>query len=191
MSESRKLLIGFAVVGVICCCLAGIALWGMSRIGNQVQNIADSDPTAIAQIQGKIAEFDIPPGYQPAAFSMLIYDTVVLNPTVPDGRPTIILMQYNTIGNVSREQMEQSLRQAAEQQSSQPGLSMQVVDSFETVIRGETATVTVSEGGTEGFTLRQWMTLFDSNNGLVILLAQGAVETWDDRMLEEFIASIK
>ena len=68
---------------------------------------------------------------------------------------------------------------------------MEVVDSFETEIRGDTVTVTVSEGGFQGIVIRQWLTLFDGNNGLVILLVQGPAETWDDAMLKEFIASIK
>lgn len=192
LTEPKILTIGFAIFGVICCCMAGSAVWGLSQIGNQARSISNNDPTAIAQVQDKIASFDVPPGYDVNGFSMLIYDTIYLSSNTPDGKPTITLMQYNnSFATVNREQMEQSLRQAAEQQSSQPGLSMQVVDTFETVIREETVTVTVSEGGAEGLTIRQWMTLFDGNNGLVILLAQGSAETWDDLMMEEFLASIE
>lgn len=190
MSESRKLLIGFAVVGVICCCMAGVSFWGLSRLGSQMQDLTGGDPTAIARVQEKIADFETPPGYRPMAMNLFLYDTLYLMPE-SDAGPTIMMMQYNAFGSGNREQIEQGLRQAAEQQSSQPGLSMRVVDSFETEIRGETVTVTVSEGGTQGFVMRQWITLFDGNNGLVILMVQGPVETWDDRMLEDFIASIE
>lgn len=190
MSESKKLWIGFAVVGIICCCMAGVGFWGVGRLGNQMQNQSGSDPTAIARMREKIADFETPPGYRSMALSMFIYDTLYLMPESAVG-PTITLMQYNSISSASREQIEQGLRQAAEQQYSQPGLSMEVVDSFETVIRGDTVTVTVSEGGFQGIVIRQWLTLFDGNNGLVIMLVQGPAETWDDQVLEKFIESIE
>lgn len=190
MSESRKLLIGFAVVGVICCCMAGVGFWGLREFGNRVENMANGDPTAVAQMQEKIADFDVPPGYQPMAMSMLIYDTVTLLPQESNG-PMIILMQYSTLTSASREEIEQGLRQAAEQQSQQSGTSMQVVDSFETTIRGETVTVTVSEGNAQGLTMRQWIAIFEGNKGPVIFMAQGIAEFWDDQILNDFLQSIR
>ena len=190
--EPKILAIAFAVIGVICCCMGGFGIWGVNQMGNRMEDLSNNDPTAIAQVQDKIASFDVPPGYDVNGFSMLIYDTLYLASQPPDGRPSITLMQYNNgFASVNRQQMEQSLRQSAEQQNSQRGLSMQVVENFETIIREETVTVTVSEGSFEGYVIRQWMTLFDGNNGLVIMLAQGPVETWDDQLLEEFLASIE
>lgn len=191
MSESKKLLIAFGVVGVICCCMAGIGYWGLREFGNRVENMANGDPTAVAQIQEKIADFDVPPGYQTMAMSMLIYDVISLAPDESNSGPMIILMQYNGSLTADREQMEQSLREAAEQQSRQSGVSMQVVDSFETVIRGDTVTVTVSEGNAQGLVMRQWIAIFEGNNGPVIFMAQGIANLWDDQMLNDFLRSIR
>lgn len=191
MNESKMLLIGFVIVGMICCCMAGISFWGFRQFEKQVENISNGgDPDAVAKMQEKIVDFDVPPGYQPLAMSMVIYDMVYLTPS-DSSEPMIILMQYNTVTATSREQMERSLRQAAEQQGAQPGVAMEVVDSFETVIRGETVTVNVSEGNTSGFSLRQWMTVFEGNNGLVLMMIQGPVEGWNDQLVETFIKSIK
>lgn len=191
MSESKKLLIGFVIVGMICCCMVGISFWGFRQFEKQVENISNgNDPDAVAKMQEKIVEFDVPPDYQPMAMSMVIYDMVYLTPS-NSSEPMIILMQYNTVTATSREQMERSLRQAAEQQGTQPGTAMEVVDSFNTVIRGETVTITVSEGNTSGFSLRQWITVFEGNNGLVLMMIQGPVEGWNDQLVETFIKSIK
>lgn len=190
MSESRILLIAFGVLGVICCCMAGTVFWSMGRLGNQMQNMAEGNPTSIAQVKEKIAEFEPPPGYRPMAMNLIVYDALYLMPDSSSG-PTIMLMQYRMLGSADREQLEQGLRQAAEQQNSQPGLSMKVVDSFETEIRGDMVTVTVSEGTFQGFIMRQWITIFEGNNGPVVMMVQGPAEMWDDAMLVDFIASIK
>ncbi len=190
MKESKKLLIGFAVVGAICLCMVGIGFFGLREFGKRVGNMASGDPTAVAQMQEKIADFDLPPGYKATGMPLVIYDAIMLIPEQSSG-PMIMLMQYNGVTSGNREEIEQGLRQAAEQQSQQSGTSMQVVDSFETVVRGETVTVTVSEGSNQGLAMRQWITIFDGNNGPVIFMAQGIAEYWDDQMVKDFLQSIR
>ena len=192
MSESKKLLIAFAVIGVICICIAGISFVAFRSFGKGIENAVSGNPTSVAKAQEKIAEFDIPPGYEPMAMSMFIYDIVYLTPAEDSGTdPMIMLMQYSKFSLGDSEQMAEQLRQAAEQQTDQPGLSMEKVDAFEEVIRGQTVTVTVSEANYQGFTMRQWVTIFQGNNGPVILMIQGIVETWDDQLVHDFIKSIK
>lgn len=192
MSESKKLIIAFAVVGAICCCMAAGTFWGMNALGEKIGNMPQGDdPTVVASMRDKIVDFDLPSGYQPGVMSLVIYDVVYLTPVDPDDGPIIMLMQYNATTSLNREQMERTLRQAGEQQGPQSGVPMQVVDSFETVIRGQTVTVTVSEGGGQGSAMRQWVTVFDGNDGLVLLLIQGPVYAWDDEMVETFIKSIR
>ena len=191
MSESKKLLIGFAVVGVICVCIAGISFLGLRTLGNRFEDMTNGEPTSVARAQEKIAEFDIPPGYEPMALSMFVYDMISLTPIDSENDPMIMLMQFNKSTSGDPEQMEEQLKQAAEQQSGRPGMSMQVVDTFEEVIRGETVTVTVSEANYQGFIMRQWMTIFQGNKGPVILMIQGPTRTWDDQLVDDFIKSIK
>lgn len=192
MSESRKLLIGLAVVGLICCCMAVVAFFGLRQFGTQVENMANGDPTSVAKIQDDIAEFDIPPGYQPIAMTMFMYDMVSLTPDNATSSTSIMMMQYNGIMSGNDEQIAEQLRQAAEQQSNPSGTPMQVVDSFDTIIRGETVIVTVSEGEYyQGFTMRQWTTVFQGNKGPTILIIQGPAEIWEDQLVDDFIKSIR
>ena len=191
MSESKKLLIGFAIVGVICICIAGVTFFGFRILGSRFEDMANGEPTSVARAQEKIAEFDIPPGYEPMAMSMFVYDMIYLTPADSEYDPMIMLMQFSRATAGDPEQMAEQLRQAAEQQTDQPGLSMEMVDSFEEVIRGQTVTVTVSEASYQGFTMRQWVTIFQGNKGPVILMIQGIAETWDEQLVDDFIKSIR
>jgi hypothetical protein len=68
---------------------------------------------------------------------------------------------------------------------------MKLVDSYETVIRGETVAVNVSEGDYQGIAIRQLTTIFKGNNGPTILLIQSAADYWDEQLVTDFIASIR
>ncbi len=191
MKESKKLMIGFGIVGVLCLCAAGIAYFAFRQVGERVSNFIEGDPTSIAKSQDEIAKFDIPPGYRPMAMSFLNYSMVSLFPEGDSSGMTIMMIQYTGMTAASQEQMEEQLRQTAEQQSGQPGVSMRVVDTYEEVIRGETVTVTVSEGSYESFVMRQWMAIFKGNKGPTILMIQGPTSQWDDQLVEDFIRSIE
>jgi len=192
MTESKKLLIGFGVVGLLCLCIAGAAFFGFREFGRRMESVVNGDPANLEKAQEKIAGFDVPPGYKPIAMSLVVYDMVTLTPDSASGPgATIIMMQYNGLSSASDKQIEEQLRQAADQQGGQGGASMQVVDSFESEIRGETVTVTVSEGAYQSFTMRQLTTIFKGNNAPTILLIQGPVEYWDEQLVNDFIKSIR
>ena len=55
MKESKKILIGLAVVGTICLCMVGVGFFGLREFGKRVGNLASGDPTAGAQMQDNIA----------------------------------------------------------------------------------------------------------------------------------------
>lgn len=190
MTESKKLLIGFGVVAVICCCAAGLTYFTFREFGRKMETLVDADPASVARTRENIAEFEIPPGYTPVAMSFFGYDMVSLTPENSGRGMTIMLMQYSGLARGNPEQMKQQLRQAAEQRAGRPGSSMQVVEVREETIRGEPATVTISEGGFQGFTMREWTTLFEGNSGPTILMVQGPVEFWDEQLLQDFIRSI-
>ncbi len=191
MNESKKLLIGFGVVLALCCFTAGIFYFTVREFGSRMKNAVNGDPTSVARAQAEIAEFDIPSGYKPIAINMLNYNLITLNPDSSNRDMMIMLMQYTGLISGNSEQMEERLRQAVSQQNNQPGASMNVVDTQEVIIRNQTVTVTISEGQYQTFTMRQWSTVFEGNKGPTILMVQGAVKTWDDQLLENFIKSIK
>ena len=191
MNESKKLLIGFGIVLVICCCVAGVSYFAFREFANQMKSAVNGDPANVARAQEEISGFDVPPGYTSFAFNMLNYNMITLNPETPGRGMMIMLMQYTGLVSGNSEQMEEQLRRAISQQGNQPGAVTQVVDTHEEVIRNQTVIVTISEGKYETFTMRQWSTVFQGNKGPTILMIQGTVGSWDDQILEDFIKSIK
>src|SRR5689334_9536901 len=174
MKESKKLLIGFAIVGGICICLAAASILIFRDMGRRAEKMVQGDPTSVAQVREKVVDFDTPPGYELMAMNIFIYDMVTLTPEdSPSSGPMIMLMQYNGIISGNSEQVEQQLRQSAQQQGGQPGAPLHYVDSFDTEIRGQTVPVIVSEGDYENITMRQWISVFEGKNGMTILMIQG------------------
>jgi hypothetical protein len=193
MKESKKLMIGFGVVAVICLCTLGLTVFTFNQIGKKMENISATDPASIAQTMDSIAEFDVPEGYRPVGLSMLGYDMINFIPETSTSGMSIMLMQYNGFiaANTSPVQLQEQLKRSAEQQSGTQGVAMQVVESRQEIIRGETVTITISEGEFQGVTMRQWITVFQGNEGPTILMVQGTAEGWDDQLLEDFIRSIE
>ena len=186
---NRNLLIGIAAVGALCLC-AGLAGFLVVReLGTRVTQSFKTDPTEVAKVSGRIAQFDIPAGYKPGmAMSLLNYDTVILSPSNGQTDQMIMLMQMNGVAAPDPAQMQRTL----EQQSGQSGNNMKVVDSYVTTIRGKQTTVTVQESDArQGYVLRQLFAIFKGNSGAAILMIQGNKNTWDQKLADQFIASIR
>ncbi len=186
MNESKKLLIGFAIVGMLCCVVSVVTLLLFREVGNRAERMFNGEPTTVAEIRERMVDFETPSGYETTTMSMLIYDMVILEPVGLDGS-MIMLMQYNSIMSASPAQMEQQLRQSAQQQGNQAGAPMHYVETIEREIRGETVEITLSEGSG----MRQWLAVFEGKKGMTLLMVQGPVESWDDELLDDFIASIE
>ena len=122
------------------------------------------------------------------AMSLLNYDTVILSPSNGQTGTLFMLMQVTSGASLDAEQMRRQL----EQQSGQSGTNMKVVESYQTTIRGENTTVTVEESdGNQGYILRQLFAIFKGNNGPAIILIQGRKDSWDQNLVDKFIASIR
>ena len=124
--------------------------------------------------------------------SIMMYDLVMIGPEGPASNSMLImLMQFNGDIGMTEEQMQQQVRQSFEQQSGQRGVQMTVVETREETIRGEQVSIIVSEGSSEGVTMRQWMTVFTGNGGPTVMMIQGMTGDWDEDLLLDFIHSIR
>jgi len=147
----------------------------------------------VSAVSDKIAQYDMPPGYKAQmSMSLFVYDMVMIGPSqTGSGNMMIMLMQFNSGADLDQAQMEEQMRQAFQQQGGQPGMQMKVVETREETIRGEQVTVTISEGGSQGVTIRQWVTVFKGNSGPTVLMIQGSTSDWDDELILNFIHSIR
>jgi uncharacterized membrane protein len=192
MSRNTKIILGIlAALIVICACVAVI----MVIVGQQVSKVAKeaivNDPAKVAEVADKIATYTAPPGYTQTAMSILGFDMILLTP--PDSQPDnmIILMQFPASANLSREEMEKQMQQSVNQQFKTGDFQMNVVDQTETLIRGETTTLTTSEGtNSNGVTIRQVTGVFRGNNGTALVAIMAPADRWNQDQVDAFLRSI-
>jgi hypothetical protein len=189
MNDKKKWLIGIGIVAVLCLCAGAVTVLVFREAGKRMSDAFMTDPASIAQVRHKIAEYDVPPGYsETMAMSLFTYDLIAISSnTASDSSTVIMLMQFSGAATVDPDQMQEAMQQ----QTGQPGTQMSVVETRTETIRGEQVQVTISETTSQGFTLRQWMTVFRGNGGPAMLMIQGEAETWDDEMVADFIKSIR
>lgn len=193
-NKNKWIWIGLGAALLFCCCAVLAAYLVFRQAGQTLQEGMKTDPESAAQAAHKIADYDLPPGYQEQmSMDILFYSFVIIAPdtdTQPTTSPLIMLAQFSQTG-MDREQMEQQLRQAFEQQSGQRGADMQVVEVKNMVIRGEEVEVTIFEGtDTDGYVMRQLITSFPGKDGTAMLMIMGSPSAWDDNMIDDFIESI-
>jgi hypothetical protein len=191
MSQGKKILIGIGIVGALCLCAGVISFMVVRELGTRVKGMVKTDPTSIAAVGEGIAEFDVPPGYEIGmAMSFFNYDIISIMPTNSPSSMNIMMMQFTNISSSTL--TEEQMQQALEQQGGQRNTGMTVVEQRTETIRDKEVTVTISESSSTdtGIRLRQWMTVFEGNKGLVMLMIQGSTTDWDDDLIKEFIKSI-
>ena len=192
-NKNRNIWIAVAVVGVLCLVACGVAFLVFRQVGTKVTEAIKTDPSDVSAVSDKIAQYDLPPGYEAQmSMSLFVYDLVVIGSSqTGSSSMMIMLMQFNNGAGLDQAQMEEQMRQAFEQQGGQPGMQMKVVETREETIRGEQVIVTISEGASQGITLRQWITVFKGNGGPTMLMIQGTTSDWDEELILNFIHSIR
>ena len=194
-NKNKWIWIGLGAALLFCCCAVVAAILVFRQAGKTIEEGMKTDPESAAQAARKIADYDLPPGYQEQmSMDILFYSFVIIAPetdTQTTTSPLIMLAQFSQAG-MDRQQMEQQLRQAFEQQSGQRGADMQVVEVKNMVIRGEEVEVTIFEGtDTNGYVVRQLITSFPGKDGTAMLMVMGSPSAWDDKVIDDFIESIR
>ena len=191
MSNTRKWLLGIGIVAVLCIAACGVVFLVFRQVGTQLGRSFKTDPTGVAQISARIADFDLPPGYvQAGGMSILTYDFVMYAPPDNQQGMMIMLMQFQSGTTFSSQQMQQSLQQ----QSGQRGLAMKVVQTYETTIRNQNSTVVIEEGASSsepGIVIRELFATFPGNSGTAMVMMMGPKDLWDQSAADQFIASIR
>lgn len=192
-NKNRNIWIAVGVVAGLCLVACIVAFFVVGQLGKQVSDAIKMDPADVQAVSDKIAQYDMPPGYKAQmSMSIMMYDMVMIAPSQPSSSTMMImLMQFNNSAGLSREQMEESMRQAYQQQGGVGGVQMTVIETHEETIRGEQVQVTISEGTSEGITMRQWMTVFRGNGGPTVLMIQGSASEWDEDLILNFVQSIR
>src|SRR5262245_11295753 len=175
-NKNKWIWIGLGAALLFCCgtvLVAGLVFW---QAGKKIQEGVKADPEAAAEAAHKIADYDLPEGYQEQmAMEIMFYSFVMIGPEYSVGKatgPVFMLAQFKA--GVNQEQMEEQLRQSFEQQAGRRGLSMELVNVEEMTIRGEETQVATYEGtDQDGLVIRQVITSFPGKDGTAMLMIMG------------------
>jgi hypothetical protein len=147
-------------------------------------------PMDAARKAAGIADFSLPDGYQPEmALEIAGYTVVSYNPG--DGHSHLYLVQAPTSEDVTPEKLEEMLSQAQTGQRDKT-TRMTIVETRTETIRGQAATLVISEGmNGDGDTYRQMTTAFKGKGGPALLVLEEPLTHWDDARVTQLIASIQ
>ncbi len=194
MSRNTKivlLIVSSLLLMCACVCIAGILL--MPRImSNAVAGLATpaNREAQAKRVGAQIADYTVPAGYAEEMGMDLFFEKIVaLAPTDEHG-PMIMLLQVNS-PTVSREQLEEQMRQAFANQFTGAGV-YEPAGEHTVTIKGQPTTLTVSESSdTSTYAMRQAQGVFQGKGGIVMVMVTGKVEEWNWKPVDDFFASIK
>jgi len=194
-NQNKWIWIGLGAALLFCACAVLAAFLVFRQAGQKIQEGVKNDPVAAAKAAHEIVDsYELPPGYQERmAMDIVLYSVVVIAPDTgtAGNAPLIMLAQFSQIGT-NRQQMEQQIRQAFEQQSGNRGLDMKLVEVKKMTIRGEEVEVTIFEGtDRNGYSMRQLITSFAGKNGTAMLMIMGSPSAWDETEIDDFLKSIR
>ena len=141
----------------------------------------------------EIAEFNPPEGFT-ADFSMDVGGMLMIGYNRADSNSHLFLIQAPESSGVTREQLEQSLRDAVASNQDSSAVETTTTEEIPMTIRGEEVTATVGTG-TSGpnneRTMRVLTVPFTGNGGPALLLYQTDEAEWDQAEVDTFLASFR
>ncbi len=172
--------------------LGVIAVGSVALIaGRFVAKSVASSPAAVQEAAAKIADFDLPEGYetdyaiQMVGFTMAAYDP-------GDGHSHLMLIQFPSGVQVNESEMRRQLEKVARDPNRDQN-RVRIVAQTPVTIRGQQATATYSEGtNSAGQPYRSVMAAFVGKGcGPAMIVFEEPVSRWDQARVDALIASIR
>jgi hypothetical protein len=191
---SRNAKIALAVIGglVAVCCLGAVILLlvAPAALTSIFGGAVSSSPEEAASTGQEIATYTLPAGYQEQG-ALDLFGTKMVAITGDSGDTTLILMQFSSAVG-SEEQMREQIQQSWGQQTGQSGTNMQLIEERPITVRDQSTTLTIMEGTDQnGNTVRQAFTSFTGENGIVMFMAAGNADSFDQEAVDDFLESIR
>jgi hypothetical protein len=194
---TKTVLIILGSLLVLCACttavLLGTGLWSFGKVVQFADQSTTEDPQEVAKIASEIADFSLPEGFTThygikiATFSMVQY-------TTPAEDTYLFLTQFPAGTSINPDEMMRQIRENARNPNSRwYRTDAKLVEQKPVTIRGEETTLSISEGtNDQGERYRMANAKFQGNGeGPALFMIVGPAETWDEKMVTDFIASVR
>ena len=192
MSRNTKIILAVVggLIGVCCLGLLVVALVAPAALSSIIGDAISSSPEAAAATGQEIATYTLPAGYQEeAALNFLSTKMVIISNDSND--MGLVLMQFPSSYG-SEEQMREQIQQSWGQQTGQSGANMELIEERPITIRDQSTTLAIFEGtDNNGNTVRQAFTSFTGNDGVVMFMAAGDTDSFDQAAVDQFLESIR
>lgn len=188
-NTAKMIVIAVGGLGALCLCLT-FASWLAFRGTGQVllSQAIEDDPAEIAIISEDIADYTLPTDFgegqaaQLANFSMVSFTAV-------DGRTHITLLQAPASLPIDQDELERQMSLASGRDE---WSEVTVIETKPCQIRGERATLVISEGVShDGHLYRSASAVFAGNGGMALVNVSGPAANWDQAMVDSFIESLQ
>ena len=139
----------------------------------------------------RIADYNVPAGFgDPYSVHLLAFSLVGY--TGDDKYSHIYLCQFPKYLSLNQAEIERQFGEATYSKWSDRPARMAVVDQRTVTIRGQEVTLVVSEGtNSEGSAYREVNALFQGKGGQAIVNLSAPIQSWDDAVVDQFLASIQ
>jgi hypothetical protein len=149
------------------------------------------DPAQIQEAADQLADYQLPAGYH-EEFVMDFFGIKALIITHSSNNSVIMMMQFNQALFGDIEQAREQFQDAFLQQFQGESIQFSQVGQEQVTIRGEEVTLLVYEGSDSlGTDYEQWVTVFNGQEGPVMLMVYGSVGSLDQSELINFLDSIE
>lgn len=191
MNGTIKIILGLIAGLILICLILGIS--GLLLFQPTVQSVGRAAPIEVVAEEHspeEIAGYDLPPGFgdkftlQFAGYSMVGY-------TGSDGHSHIYLAQAADSTGLTMETIQGWITEATD--TNGYGIAeMRTVETIPGEIRGQAVSLVIGEGiNHDGDIFRQVSGLFEGRHGPAVVVISGPEATWDQAMVDKFIASIR
>lgn len=191
MNKTVKVLLWVGALLGLCLCGAVVLGLGLDFAYNKLSQAANGqqDPVAVAR---SIVDYELPPGYaETSATDVVVYQMALISNEDAVDAPTFMLIHYQWFMNVNTRKMVEDMQPTFEQNSGDSATQWTTTDQYQATVNGQTVDVLVMESlSRNGYRSRQLTTSFKGKSGNVLLIVQGGVNSWDEALVQAFMASI-
>ena len=147
-----------------------------------------TDPARIvAKKAEQIADFTLPPGYEPEYGLHALGYTAVAYHDDEAGHLYLVQSESEADGTALQEALDEMVPGYQDEER-----ELEVVEQWSFTLRGQEVLVTISEGtGEEGEMMRQATAVFQGKAGPTLLILREPSSRWDEAAVQAFLTSIQ
>ncbi len=192
MSRNAKIILGIAAAGLLLCACGAIATFGaLGSFGYALLRANEPGPAQVGSVASRIADFQVPAGYQPEAVAELA-GILLVSYAPGDGHSHIMFVQAPASLPVDQATLEQYAQEAAPKRGYDRNTRSKIVGQKQATIRGQAVTLVIGEGtNSEGQAYRTLTGVFQGKGGPALVSVEQPVSRWNQSTVDEFIASIR